>query len=217
MNQTHTSASKRTTSVIDWNLPDIRSGYRGLLDRTFGPGYTRAEFYLQTLIPVISAVAVPTLASAIHVPWTLAQQLVAAILALDGVGGVITNSTSSAKRWFHREAIKPRQHLAFTTSHLLHFALVAWLFADQSLIWFLGASAYLLIAAPLVIHAPLHIQRPLSAALVTLGILFSVLALPEIAGMQWVLPVFYMKLLGAHLTREEPYRQACDSKRNITS
>ena len=139
MNQTHTSTGKLTMPVIDWNLPPIRSGFRGLLDRAFGPGYTRAEFYLQTLVPVFSALAVPAIASALHVPWTLAQQLVAAFLALDGIGGVITNSTSSAKRWFHRETITPRQHLAFTASHLLHFALVAWMFAEQSLAWFMGA------------------------------------------------------------------------------
>ena len=206
MTDTNQSAIRRSEPAIDWNVPSLRGGFRGMLDRAFGPGYSQAEFYLQTIVPIIGALTVPVLASTLHMPWTLAQQAVAAFLALDGIGGVITNSTSSGKRWFHRETATARQHLAFATSHLAHFALIAWVFTEASLGWFLGASAYLIAAAPLVIYAPLHIQRPVSAALIAFGTIFSLQLLPQIPGMQWVLPVFYMKLLGAHLTREEPYR-----------
>ena len=204
-NETYNDISKGATT-IDWSLPPLRSGFRGLLDQAFGPGYTKAELRIQTLAPALAALSVPVIVAMAHVPWTIAQQTVAALLALDGLGGVITNSTSSGKRWFHRQTVRPRQHLMFASSHLAHFALVAWFFADSNLLWFFGAAAYLLCAAPLVIFSPIHVQRAVSAALVAIGITYSLLVLPQVPGMQWVLPVFYMKLLGAHLTREEPYR-----------
>ncbi|MEO1080900.1 MAG: hypothetical protein AAFY29_15190 [Pseudomonadota bacterium] len=201
-----TSNPTTQAAAINWSYPAPRIGAKGLLDKAFGPGHTRAELVLQILPPIAAALAVPVLAASWHLPWTLAQQLLAAFLALDGVGGVITNSTSSAKRWFHRAGQGPIQHLSFAMAHLTHFALVAWVFADGSLPWFIGASAFLMIAAPLVIYAPLYLQRPTAAGLLALGIVYSSFCLPEIDGMQWLLPVFYLKLLGAHLTREEPYR-----------
>ena len=190
----------------NWNYPVPRSGFRGLLDKAFGPGYTRQELRLQLAVPVIAAIGVPLLASQAGLGWTLLQQIVAAFLTLDGVGGVITNSTSSGKRWFHRTTQGPVQHLGFVTAHLLHFAIVAWVFANGSLHWFIGASAYLLVSALLVIYAPLYLQRPISGGLLALGLIFNTYFLPTIEGLQWLLPVFYLKLLGAHLTREEPYR-----------
>jgi hypothetical protein len=190
----------------DWNYPAPRSGFRGLLDKAFGPGYTRPELRLQLAVPVLAAILVFLLAVQADLGWTLLQHIVAAFLTLDGVGGVITNSTSSAKRWFHRATQGPVQHLGFVTAHLLHFAIVAWVFANGSLHWFIGASAYLLISAPLVVYSPIYLQRPVAGALLALGFIVNALYLPTIEGLQWLLPVFYLKLLGAHLTREEPYR-----------
>ena len=199
------------STPIDWVSPEPRRGVAGLLDRAFGPGHSRGELLLQLLAPLFAALAVPVLVQWTALPWSAWQQFLAALLALDGVGGAITNSSSSAKRWFHRPGQGPVQHLGFVMSHLLHFALVAWTFADSNLHWFVGASGYLLIAAPLVIYAPRHLQRPVAAGLMALGFLYSSLCLPEIKGLQWLLPVFYLKLLGAHLTREEPYRSPRES------
>ncbi|MEM8492515.1 MAG: hypothetical protein AAF756_16990 [Pseudomonadota bacterium] len=204
----HTSGDR---SCIDWKVPLLRSGFAGLLDRAFGPGYTSAELALQLTLPLAAAGAVPLLVHITGLPWNMPQQLVVAFLALDGLGGVITNSTSSAKRWFHRDSQTPIHHLAFAGMHVLHFALVMWVFAAADFGWFLGASAYLVVAAVTVVLAPLYLQRPLSAGIVAIGIGYSLLALPQIDGLEWLLPVFYMKIIGAHLLREEPYRPSQSS------
>ncbi|MFZ0613588.1 MAG: hypothetical protein WAM73_15220 [Desulfobacterales bacterium] len=50
------------------------------------------------------------------------------MLAFDIVGGVTTNATSSAKRWYHRSGQTALNHMGFIALHLLHIFLVAWLF-----------------------------------------------------------------------------------------
>lgn len=197
-----------THRKIDWDLPELREGFPGLIDRVFGPGHTRTELLLQVTLPTLASLATLFIAQITDMGWSAAQLFLVVVLVFNGVGGVITNSTSSAKRWFHRGSQGPRQHLAFACLHVLHFLLIALLFANSSLTWFLGASFYLVIASLLVVYAPPYLQRPIGAAATSIGIGYSLLVLPQIEGLQWVLPIFYLKILGAHLTREEPYRPA---------
>lgn len=37
-----------------------------------------------------------------HLNWSLFQYAIAVILVFDIVGGIATNATSTAKRWYHR-------------------------------------------------------------------------------------------------------------------
>ncbi len=195
-----------TSTPTDWSYPEVRPGLPGLLDRAIGPGHTRAELILQLTFPLGAAIAIPVMAMAIELPWTIGQQVLAAFLAFDGVGGVITNSTSSGKRWFHRPGQGPAKQMSFVMLHFIHLSIVAYVFAAGSLQWFIGAAAFLTAAAAALIHTPTYLQRPLAGGFVAMGFIYSSYCLPIIEGLQWLLPVFYLKLLGAHLVREEPYR-----------
>lgn len=132
------------------------------------------------------------------------QLAVAALLALDLVGGVVTNATAAAKRWYHRPGQGFRQHFGFVAVHL-HPFLVAWLFLDGN--WGFGAIVYgyLLLAALLILWPPLYIQRPLAMVLWLVGLLIGLYGVALPAGLEWFVPVFYLKLLVSHLLKELPF------------
>lgn len=191
---------------IDWNVPQPRTGLAGALDRFIGPGATAAELLLQILAPSVAALAAPLYAALSGEDWSWFQYLLCAVLAFDMVGGVVTNATSSAKRWYHRDGQGFYQHLAFTSAHLLHLVLVAWLYLGNDWLWAAIAGAYLLGAAALILATPVYLQRPMALALYMAGLVIGLWLLPTVPGLEWFLPVFYLKLLVSHLPREEPYR-----------
>ncbi|NEP44590.1 MAG: hypothetical protein F6K35_37415, partial [Okeania sp. SIO2H7] len=100
---------KSNFSTIEWTYPEPRN----LADRFIGPGATRGELLLQLIPPVLMALALPLVAKLGDWGWNFWQMLIAAILAFDLLGGVITNATSSAKRWYHRTGQGFGQHLGF--------------------------------------------------------------------------------------------------------
>ncbi|MFW6252758.1 MAG: hypothetical protein ACOC4F_02395, partial [bacterium] len=80
------------------------------------------------------------------------------------------------------------------------------LFADAD--WILaGTLATVLLAATVVIlKTPLYLKRPVAMALYgALVVVLAELVSPP-AGMEWFIPLFYLKLLVGHLLPEEPYR-----------
>ena len=200
---------------INWIFPTPRSGLPGALDRIIGPGATRAELLLQLWLPVVATAAALTYASTLEVRWTTTQYIAAAILAFDLMGGIVTNGTSSAKRWFHREGQTAWHHLQFVTLHIAHLMLVAWLFLDWNLSWVAATSAYLLVAASTTVCVPQYLQRPVSLTAFTGGYLLAGFVVSSAPGLEWFLPLLYLKLLVAHLPKEEPYRP--DARRGALS
>ncbi|MGB6298936.1 MAG: hypothetical protein WBF90_22540 [Rivularia sp. (in: cyanobacteria)] len=71
-------------------------------------------------------------------------------MGFDLVGGVITNATSSAKRWFHRTGQTWQHHLAFVSIHIFHIFLVALLFRDSDWSFLAIAESYLIGASILM-------------------------------------------------------------------
>jgi hypothetical protein len=71
------------------------------------------------------------------------QYLTAGLLSVDVVGGIITNATFSAKRWFHREGQNFRQHIGFVGTHFVQFALFSWAFWGFDVIWIVLAGRYM--------------------------------------------------------------------------
>lgn len=206
------SDSKREFAVsqdhppIDWTYPQPRAGLAGVLDKLIGPGATRAERLLQILVPSVAAIAAPLYAATMGQSWSWVQYLLCMVLAFDLVGGVVTNATSSAKRWYHRNGQGFAQHVGFTAAHLLHLLLVAWLYLDNDWTWAAIAGGYLLAAADLILMVPVYLQRPTALILYLGGLVVGLWLLPTPPGLDWFLPVFYLKLLVSHLPREEPYR-----------
>jgi hypothetical protein len=189
----------------DWHYPEPRPGLAGHWDRFIGPGATASEQLIALLPALLGALAVIAYALSCDLGWSYLQYTVAAALAFDTVGGVATNATSSAKRWYHRPGQTVPRHLGFTALHLLHLILVAWLFRDLDLVYAAVVFGYLMLAALLVATVPRRIQRSTALLLVCGAILLSEYGFSPTPGLEWFIPVFFIKLLVSHLTVEEPY------------
>lgn len=195
---------------IDWNYPPPRQGWRGMLDRFIGPGATASELALQLSVPFVAVVGVVSYAVAQSVDWTAMQYVIAGILAFDLVGGVITNATSSAKRWYHRPEQTKRSHLAFVSVHLAHLSLVSLVFQGWQWGWVATAGAYLIAGSVVVLRAQQYLQRPISLLVFSGALMLDQYILSAPPGLEWFLPLFYLKLLVSHLPKEEPYRPASE-------
>ena len=182
-----------------------RPGLPGLLDRIAGPKATTAELLLQFMPPAIFAVVAPIYAQNLSVDWTSWQLGLISLLGFDLVGGVLTNATDSAKRWFHRVGQTWQHHLAFVSIHIVHIFLVALLFRDLD--WgFLGiASGYLMGSSILILQTPLYLQRPVALGLYVLALLGNCYLFSPTVGLEWFLPLFFLKILVSHLLPETTY------------
>jgi len=134
------------------------------------------------------------------------QVAVAALLAMDVVGGSITNATGAGKRWYHRAGQGARHHIGFVLLHIVQPLIVFFVFDSVSWTFVAGGFGYLLLSALIVLVTPLYLQRPMAGALIGVGITLSLYLFPAPTGMEWFLPLYYVKLLSSHLLREEPYR-----------
>ncbi|MBE9067652.1 hypothetical protein IQ260_13405 [Leptolyngbya cf. ectocarpi LEGE 11479] len=183
-----------------------RKGWKGQLDRFIGPGATQAELILQSVPSVAAAIAAPLYALTLPIDWTVWQLGAIAILSFDLVGGILTNATAAAKRWYHRPGQGWQQHMTFVSVHLFHIGLVALLFRGGDGLFFAGVSSYLLLAAGLILASPLYLQRPIALGLYGLSLVCDLTLFTPTPGLEWFLPLFFLKLLVSHLLKESPYR-----------
>ncbi|MGF1876922.1 hypothetical protein L4D77_16525 [Photobacterium frigidiphilum] len=191
---------------IDWNLPPARKGFFGGIDKLIGPGATKAEKNLQLYIPFIAGFIMVAYAYYWQFGWGWAQYLIAGLLTVDIVGGIITNSTSSAKRWFHREGQGFKQHMGFISTHFVQLSLFSWAFLDSDMMWITLVGGYMVVACVTILQTPLYLQRPVAITFYALSIVLATYSFEAPQGLDWFLPLFYLKLLISHVLREEPYR-----------
>lgn len=190
---------------ISWEPSEPRSGVKGAWDKFVGPTQSAFEFWLGLIPSVMAAIAAPAYASYKGLDWSTWQLLIAAIFAFDLTGGVIINASSSAKRWYHRPGQGFKQLFGFTSAHI-HPLLIAWLWLDGDWKYFFIAYVFLLFAATLILKAPLYLQRPIALTLYLIGLILSLYFLAPIEGLEWFLPLFYLKLLMSHLLKEAPFQ-----------
>lgn len=188
--------------VIEWEYPQPRNA----LDRFAGPGASRSEVYVQFGGALAAIVAVVLGWHFGGLTWGTLQVVVAAVLAMDVVGGIITNATGAGKRWYHRSGQGTRHHLGFVLLHIAQPLIVFFVFETVRWTFVVGGFGYLLLAAVIVLLSPLYLQRPIAGALIAGGVVLSLYVFPAPPGMEWFLPLYYVKLLSSHLLREEPYR-----------
>ena len=186
--------------------PSPRSGWAGMLDRFIGPGATREELGLQLLPAIAAAIVAPLYALTQPHSWTILQLGIIALLGLDCVGGVLTNATNTAKRWYHRPGQGWREHLIFVSFHVIHIFIVAMLFRGNDWGFFFFVSGYLLVAAIAILRSPLYLQRPIALGLYGLALLGDRYLLSPTLGLEWFLPFLMLKLLVSHLLPETPYQ-----------
>jgi len=196
---------------ISWTPPEPREGWKGAWDRFVGPGATSAELRLQLGPAIVAGIALPLYAIFGGLGWSLLQLLAAGLLAFDMTGGIVTNATSSAKRWYHREGEGFRQHLGFILPHGAQIFLVSWLFLGVDWIFFGVFYGYLIVASLIILWAPLYLERPLALLLYCGAVLLNRYAFTATVGMEWFIPFFFMKLLVSHLVKEAPYRPKDES------
>jgi hypothetical protein len=198
---------------INWTPPRPRQGWPGLWDRFVGPGATVAELYVQLVGATGMAIALLVFTlRASPGSWQPLQVVLLALLAFDVSGGIITNATSTAKRWYHREGRTAWQHLLFVLPHGAHLALLLWI--APGLGWWLGVVSYLylIVATVVVLCAPLYLRRPL-ALIAYAGALLLNAALAPPHELTWFVPFLFLKLLVAHLLKEAPFRPANEQNR----
>jgi len=191
---------------IDWNVPDTRLGFWGVIDKLIGPGATKAEKKLQLYIPFGAGILLVVYAYIAQHGWSWSQYLIAGLLTVDIVGGIITNATSSAKRWFHREGQGFTQHIRFILTHFAQLSLFSWAFLEFDLMWIVMAGGFMVLACMLILQTPQYLQRPVALMLYSLSLLLAIYLFAAPQGLEWFLPLFYLKLLISHVLREEPYR-----------
>ncbi|MCM6774052.1 hypothetical protein NDR87_11270 [Nocardia sp. CDC159] len=195
---------------IDWTIPPTPPGWRGRLLRFLGPGKTRAE---ETVELVGGALGVAVIAWYLWhfdaaAQWPAWKLALIGVLAVDLVGGVLTNATNAAKRWYHRDAPGiVRKRRTFVALHLAHLAAVAFVLLPAAWDWFAVNAVLLLAAAALIERVPLGVKRPtaMAAWLTVVTITPIVYALPT--ALAWFTPIFYLKLLISHLIPEAPMQQ----------
>lgn len=197
-------------TCVSWDYPAPRSGWAGLIDRFIGPGATQAELRLQLLPAVMAAFAAPLYAMTVSHSWTSLQLGLMAFLGFDCVGGILTNATATAKRWYHRPEQGWRQHLAFVGMHIVQISLVALLFRESDWIFLAIVSGYLIIASIAILFSPLYLQRPIALGLYGVALLGDRYLLSPTLGLEWFLPFLMLKLLVSHLLKEAPYRSETD-------
>lgn len=200
----------RTDLKADWRIPPSPPGWAGRLERFMGPGKTRAE----AAVEIVGGVAVAVVLAALvwraepRPDWSALQWTVVAVAGLDLVGGVLTNASNSAKRWYHRQNPRGRRsRLAFVGMHVLHLAVIGLVVLDGDGVWILGNTGALLAGAVLVEFAPVALARPVSMACYMAAVLLNLGWLEVPAALVWFAPLFFLKLLVCHLVAEAPLEE----------
>ena len=187
--------------------------YHGRADALVGTGATAAEralsygsaFVLMTLIVGADLMREnPIAVSGL-------QMALLAIFAFDIAGGAVANMLNSCKRLYHSRT-RPedgvlirglKNPILFTAIHI-HPVVIAWALDGSvavGVIWYLA----LQLAVWGVLAAPLYLRRPLATAMVMLAVAAEQLFLPLGAGLAWVIPALFLKMVLAHAVQEEPY------------
>ncbi|MBM3270659.1 MAG: hypothetical protein FJZ01_23750 [Candidatus Sericytochromatia bacterium] len=193
---------------IDWNIPARRAGFPGFVDSLFGPGLTTAELILQ-LGAALALTAGAAVAIAVSdLGWGPWQVAVIVWLVFDITGGVVTNATSSAKRWWHRpERRRLANDLRWSLAHF-YMPLLMWTAFPSTYDWvfFAGSWGYLLVGTMVLGSADVYLRRPLAFVFYLVALALGLYVFPSERGTEWFIPVFYMKHFISHLLPEEPYR-----------
>ncbi|MEU5148922.1 hypothetical protein AB0G42_17245 [Streptomyces yangpuensis] len=197
----------RTDLRISWDIPATPPGLAGRLERFMGPGKSRSESVVETvgLLGCAALLAFGVWHSGVARDWSTAQLVVVALAGLDLIGGVLTNATNAAKRWYHRaDPAARRARLLFVSAHLVHLAAMGLFVLSGDLAWTLANAALLLGGAVTVEFAPVHLRRPVAMAALMAAVLINFFWLPLPLALAWFAPLFFLKLLVCHLVPEAP-------------
>ncbi|NIJ12472.1 hypothetical protein FHU38_002816 [Saccharomonospora amisosensis] len=192
--------------VLDWRIPATPRGVSGALRRFLGPGRTRSENVAEVAgqlvgMSLLSAYLATTGGWSERSPLQLA---VLAVMVFDLVGGVLTNATNPAKRWYHRPGHGSGRRLLFVASHLLYLVAIPLVLHAGGWTWFAVNAALLLSAAVLIEALPVELKRVSAVGLYLVAVLVNLTWLPLPESLAWFGFLFYLKLLVCFLVPEAP-------------
>lgn len=197
---------------IEWTPPEPRAGLEGAWDKFIGPGATNAELWLQLMgtLLLTAVLTVINFNQRLELGWGTGQWLVFLLFALDLSGGIITNATATAKRWYHRPGQRFKNHFGFVAVHGVHLLVIAWQFGSGNWLYFAIYYGILLIGTAVLLQTPLYLKRPLALLIYSLTLVINSMIIPPYPGMAWFIPFFFLKLLIAHLLPEAPFQPKTD-------
>lgn len=204
----------RTDLTTDWDIPATPDGFTGGLERFMGPGKSRAESVVELVGGTVCAalLAAGLWSTDLRPDWSTTQLVVVALIGLDLIGGILTNATNAAKRWYHRQAPGTRRaRLTFVGAHLLHLGVMGLVMLEGDWTWTLANGALLLAGTAAVEFAPLPVKRPVAMASWTAAVLANLFWLDVPAALLWFAPLFFLKLLVCHLVPEAPLKRRHDA------
>lgn len=182
----------------------------GKFNFTTGYGATKAESIIANYAAFIAPIILYFFAWK-PLDWSLLQIVVAGVLTLDMIGGVLTNSLGSMKRFLHTDQKLELNWLGklvgskflFPAIHFQLFAIplcfdISWSYA---FFWY----GIMMVSIIFIHFLPMYLHRPVALLVVMLSIILSQL-MPSPAGLEWIAPIFIIKLVLSHGVREEPYR-----------
>ncbi len=182
----------------------------GKFNFTTGFGATKAESMIANYAAFIAPVILYFSAWQ-QLEWSWLQIIVAAVLTLDMIGGVLSNSLGSMKRFLHTDQTLELTWMGKLVGSrflfpAIHFQLflvpvcfdITWSYA---FFWY----AMMLGSIVLLHFLPMYLHRPVALLVVMLSIIVASL-LPTPVGLEWLAPIFMIKLVLSHGVREEPYR-----------
>lgn len=182
----------------------------GLIDRFVGPGHTGPDLMVQGFGGLLCTGLLGWfLATSPAGPdWSAWQFALVAVIALDLVGGILTNSTTAAKSWYHRPSPTARRtRLVFVSSHLVHLALVGLLLLDQDWTWLAVSGALLLAATLLIEFAPRPVKLVVATGSFAVVLVLGLILAPLPEALAWFPALFYLKLLVCFLIPESSERE----------
>ncbi len=149
-------------------------------------------------VSLVSAVVVGVHLTLAGFDWV--RILIGSIIAFDVIGGAVCNMTDTTRRWYHRAGQTAKDHLSFITLHLLHIALVAWLFrgAPFDLSFMIIMGGWLMISAFILVNTSELLKSPMAATLYVVASLLIIYMIGPTPGLEWFELLLFLKLLIGH-------------------
>lgn len=194
----YVSNTERVGRRIENDPGTPRSGPAGYWDRLIGPTATAAEQTLTVAFATLAAAIVGGHAVATDLGWSWLQLAVVTVFVFDVAGGITANATASGRLWWHRPELSDRDHFLFVAAHLHPFVLVA-LFAGVTWIGAVIVYGYLLLTTVIVLRVDPAIRRASALTLFGLWLLAASYVSITPVGLEWFVPLLYLKLLVSHL------------------
>ncbi len=189
--------------------------YEGKTDFSSGTGAYASEKILGLASSVVIPVVLLMHLRDTGMEWSVLQIVIAMLLAFDVSGGLVSNALNSCKRLYHTPP-KPsegklgvlfKHPVIFSVLHI-HPLVAGWMYGNGN--WGYGVTWYVLFlaSAAIVLITPLYLKRPVSMLLIMLSVLINLYGMDPIAGLEWLMPLLFIKIVYGHLVREEPYRKS---------